>query len=115
MIPVNYGLTVASALLLSACLPQPSPAKQASDAAAVTACVTKDWGQPIVVVAADCFGGVVTLAEDGIADLEALFETQAATTNPDAGAPASAAIFPYNTPAIRAKVDARRAAIVLKH
>ena len=104
---VNYacfGMLITWAV--AACLKPVSPAQQAQDAQAVEACVQKDWGQPLGVIAGDCYQGILTLAEDGVADIEAILES----ATQDAGTAAQAALFPYNTPAIRAKVDIKLAA-----
>lgn len=53
---------------VSACLPPASPVQQGQDAERELACVVKDWGKPIEVVAHDCTKDSIQLAIDLIAD-----------------------------------------------
>ena len=109
----NYGVAAGLCIwAVQACLAPISPAKQAADAKVLLECVQKDWGQPVLVIATDCTTDSVILAEDVIADVEALLEgplTDAGTGS--AASSAQAALFPYNTAAVRAKVDAKRSAM----
>jgi hypothetical protein len=97
------------ALAAAACFPQPTPAQQEADAAALANCVASDWGKPVAVVAADCTKDSVTVAEDVIADIEAATEI-AAEKNAASGR-LNPSTFPYlDNPNIMAKVAAKKAA-----
>jgi hypothetical protein len=101
--PLRIASYACFALLLAAC--GASLVQQEQDFAAATECVSKDWGQPIGTIASDCFGGILTAAEDAVADVEALFEK----THPDAGVTAS---FPYaDDSRAMARLTAKRAAL----
>ena len=64
--------TLAAIVFSASCLPPPSPAQQIRDGETAAACVFRDWGQPIDVIAHDCTQGVVDVAIDLIADGAAL-------------------------------------------
>ena len=72
-------------VILSACIKPPTPAQQAQDGEALVACVAQYWGLSVVAVAAACTGDVISVAEDGIADVELAVETATGTTT-DGGA-----------------------------
>ncbi len=76
---------VAIALCVS-CGPPPSPAQQIKDGETALACVVRDWGKPIDVVARDCTQGVVDVAIDLIADGATLLAAHGAP-NPYAADP----------------------------
>ena len=69
---VRHSLAAAALALAVACLPPPSPAQQLQDGETAIACVSREWGQPIDVLAKDCAGGVVTVVVDIIADISVL-------------------------------------------
>jgi hypothetical protein len=77
---------LAAIALSAACLPPPSPAQQVRDGEAAVACVVRDWGKPVDVVARDCTQGVVDVAVDLIADGVALLAAHGAP-NPYAADP----------------------------
>ena len=65
---------------LAACIKPPTPAQQAQDGEALVACVAQYWGLSVVAVATACTGDVISVAEDGIADVELAVETATGTT-----------------------------------
>ena len=103
-----------SAWLLAACLTPPSPAQQAQDVQNAISCIDTYWGQSIAVIAEKCTNQVIAAAEDEVADAEALIEGQnpgsASLTDGGASLSSAAAKFPYESPNMRQKVNARLAA-----
>ena len=67
-----FTLVVIGGMLLSACIKPPTPAQQAQDAEALTVCIAQYFGLPVVAVAAACTSNEITVAEDAIADFDAV-------------------------------------------
>lgn len=101
---LNGGIAAGlCAALVSGCFATATPiATTIANTESGIQCIQKYWGQPIGVVAANCTNADLAAAEDIISDVEALFEANST----DAG---SGFIFPYETPSMRAKVNARKA------
>lgn len=70
-------LSLAAIALSAACLPPASPGKQLQDGETAVACISREWGQPIDVLAKDCTGSVVEVAIDIIADIGVLLPRDA--------------------------------------
>jgi hypothetical protein len=109
-----------AAVVLIACFKQaPTPGQQVQDFNAGLQCNIAHWGEPFPQLVADCWQGDVTAAVDGIADIEVLFETQAAQSDAgvDAGATAVALVqtsFPYkDNLQVMTRLSAKR--LALKH
>ena len=78
-----------------ACLRVETPSQQAQDIGAAVACVEANWGQPVTTIAATCLNGEIAVAEDVIADVEFLFEQQAAGDAGPAVIDAGTLVNPY--------------------
>jgi MFS family permease len=113
MLPILFVLIACAAWLamtVVGCITPKTPAQQESDGETVLACVEANWGLPLPTVALNCTGGIIAVAEDGVADLEALFESRASSAGVDAGA------FPYaNDLTIVSKVASKVALIRGRH
>jgi hypothetical protein len=87
------------------CLQPPTGATQAQNADSELQCVLDHWGQPVETIALACTANEITLAEDLLADVEALLEKSSA---PDGGMFSN----PYrDNPRIQGKLAERRARV----
>jgi len=75
---LSFIAVTLSALPLTGCTATQAGAvaNTAADVDKGIACVAGDWGKPIETIALDCFGNVLTDAEDAVANLEILFESK---------------------------------------
>jgi hypothetical protein len=102
---------------LSGCHIQPyvkSPAEQVTDSIRIATCVAGDWGSPVLTVAHDCTGDILTATYDAIADLEAIIEGSkalqpTALPGPSLVASLPQIAFPYsNEPEIMTRLQTLR-------
>lgn len=96
---VTASIMAGGIAVLTGC---PQAGKTAADFNATFQCINGDWGKPVEVVAADCFGGVIVDAEDAIADATYLLQKQ--------GAPPTTTAMYMNNARIAQKVLAKQAA-----
>jgi hypothetical protein len=97
---------VCTALLVGCLQPRPA-ATQIADFTAAESCIQQHWGEPIENLAGECVGGEVAVAEDLIADIEAIAEGGAVLAGSDPAKVRTS--FPYTS--LASKVDAKRAAL----